>query len=99
MTQKKILIADDEPNIVVSLEYLLQREGFEVRVARDGLQAIAAIEQETPDLLLDALLRDLRGALHHRTLDRFPARAVAGRELHHAACAPPADNPQERRRP
>ncbi len=48
----KILIVDDEPNILLSLEYLMQREGFEVRVARDGLQAIAAIEQETPDLIL-----------------------------------------------
>ena len=40
----KILIVDDEPNILLSLEYLMQREGFDVRVARDGLQAIEAIE-------------------------------------------------------
>ena len=32
----KILVADDEPNIVISLEYLLKREGYTVRVARDG---------------------------------------------------------------
>ena len=40
-----ILIVDDEPNIVISLEYLMQREGFEVSVARDGVQAIDAIER------------------------------------------------------
>ena len=53
----KILIVDDEPNILISLEYLMQREGFEVSVARDGLQAIAAIEADPPDLvLLDVMM-------------------------------------------
>ena len=32
----KVLIADDEPNIVISLEYLMKRAGYEVLVARDG---------------------------------------------------------------
>ena len=53
----KILIADDEPNIVVSLEYLLQREGYEVTIARDGEAALAAIEAGRPDLvLLDVMM-------------------------------------------
>tara|TARA_R110001599_G_scaffold31515_4_gene104815 strand:+ start:690 stop:1067 length:378 start_codon:yes stop_codon:yes gene_type:complete len=53
----KILIVDDEPNILISLEYLMQREGFDVAVARDGLQAIAAIEADPPDLvLLDVMM-------------------------------------------
>lgn len=53
----KILIADDEPNILISLEYLMQREGFAVSVARDGLQAIAAIDSDPPDLvLLDVMM-------------------------------------------
>ena len=53
----KILIADDEPNIVVSLEYLLQREGYEVSVAVDGEAALAAIEAGRPDLvLLDVMM-------------------------------------------
>lgn len=52
-----ILIADDEPNIVVSLEYLLRREGYEVSVARDGDEALAAILRERPALvLLDAMM-------------------------------------------
>ena len=44
----KILIADDEPNIVISLEYLLQREGYAVVVARDGQEALEAIAREKP---------------------------------------------------
>jgi len=54
---EKILIADDEPNIVVSLEYLLQREGYEVHVVRDGEAALAAIARERPALvLLDVMM-------------------------------------------
>jgi two-component system alkaline phosphatase synthesis response regulator PhoP len=54
---KKILIADDEPNIVISLEYLMQREGYEVLVARDGEQALQLLREEKPDLvLLDAMM-------------------------------------------
>ena len=41
----KILIADDEPNILISLEYLMKREGYEVVVARDGDEALAAIRR------------------------------------------------------
>lgn len=55
--QKKILIADDEPNIVVSLEFLMKREGFEVVVATDGDAALEAVAAHTPDLiLLDVML-------------------------------------------
>lgn len=55
--QKKILIADDEPNIVVSLEFLMKREGFQVTVATDGEAALQAIEAHAPDLiLLDVML-------------------------------------------
>ncbi len=53
----KILVADDEPNIVISLEYLLKREGYTVRVARDGQEALDAIASELPDLvLLDVMM-------------------------------------------
>ncbi|MEN9383939.1 MAG: Transcriptional regulatory protein WalR [Pseudomonadota bacterium] len=47
-----ILIADDEPNILISLEFLMRREGYTVRVARDGQEALDAMETEKPDLLL-----------------------------------------------
>jgi DNA-binding response OmpR family regulator len=54
---KKILVADDEPNIVISLEYLLKREGYAVLVARDGQEALDAIARERPDLvLLDVMM-------------------------------------------
>lgn len=54
---KRILIADDEPNIVLSLEFLMKREGFEVQVAADGEAALQAIAAQVPDLiLLDIML-------------------------------------------
>lgn len=52
-----ILIADDEPNIVISLEFLMKREGYQVLVARDGQETIDAIVQHRPDLvLLDVMM-------------------------------------------
>jgi two-component system alkaline phosphatase synthesis response regulator PhoP len=52
-----ILIADDEPNILLSLEFLMQREGYRVLVARDGQQALDTILQQRPDLvLLDVMM-------------------------------------------
>lgn len=54
---KKILVADDEPNIVISLEYLFKREGYTVLVARDGQEALHSITREKPDLvLLDVMM-------------------------------------------
>lgn len=59
---KKVLIADDEPNIVISLEYLVKREGHEVIVARDGEEALARTRQEHPDLvLLDVMMPKMNG--------------------------------------
>ena len=53
----KIVIADDEPNILVSLEYLMKREGHEVVLARDGIEALDAIRREKPALvLLDVMM-------------------------------------------
>ncbi len=49
---KHILIVDDEPNIVLSLEFLMRRRGYEVSTASDGDEALAAIEKRKPDLLL-----------------------------------------------
>jgi len=54
---QSVLVVDDEPNIVMSLEFLMKKQGYAVRVARDGDEAIAAIEQNAPDLvLLDVML-------------------------------------------
>jgi DNA-binding response OmpR family regulator len=53
----KVLIVDDEPNIVLSLEFLMKQQGYETRVARDGEEALAEVERFRPDLvLLDVML-------------------------------------------
>jgi DNA-binding response OmpR family regulator len=53
----KILIADDEPNILISLEYLMKREGYAVHVARDGQEALDVMRRERPRLvLLDVMM-------------------------------------------
>lgn len=54
---KKVLIADDEQNIVISLEFLMKREGFEVAIANDGEEAVQRIRADQPDLvLLDVMM-------------------------------------------
>ncbi len=54
---RSILVVDDEPNILISLEYLMKREGYAVSVARDGEEAIAAILRDRPALvLLDVMM-------------------------------------------
>ena len=54
---KHVLIADDEPNIVISLEFLMKREGYRVSVARDGNAALDTIRRDRPDLvLLDVMM-------------------------------------------
>ena len=59
---KKVLIADDEPNIVTSLEFLMTRGGYEVQVARNGEEALALVESFRPDLvLLDVMMPQRSG--------------------------------------
>jgi len=48
----KILVVDDEPNIVLSLKFLLHREGYEVRTAASGEEALQALKENKPDLVL-----------------------------------------------
>lgn len=61
-TTKKVLIADDEQNIVISLEFLLSREGFQVFVAQDGEAALSTARAEKPDLvLLDVMMPKMNG--------------------------------------
>ena len=52
-----VLVVDDEPNIVLSFEFLLKQVGYDVRVARDGEQALASIAEHKPGLvLLDVMM-------------------------------------------
>ncbi len=57
---RKILIADDEPNIVTALEFLLQRSGYEVVVAPNGEDALKLIGAHRPDLVLLDVMMPLR---------------------------------------
>jgi DNA-binding response OmpR family regulator len=49
---KRILIADDEPNIVTSLEFLMEQAGYETKVATNGQEAIDLAASFRPDLVL-----------------------------------------------
>jgi DNA-binding response OmpR family regulator len=57
---RTILIVDDEPNIVTALEYLLQRRGYAVQIARNGEEALKLIESGPPDLVLLDVMMPLR---------------------------------------
>ena len=59
---RKVLIADDEPNIVASLEFLLRQQGYEVRVAGAGDDALRAVAEFGPELvLLDVMMPRMSG--------------------------------------
>lgn len=59
---KKILIVDDEPNIVMALEYTLKKNDFQVFIARDGEEAIAIAQDKTPDVVvLDIMMPKVDG--------------------------------------
>ena len=59
---KKILIVDDEPNIVMSLEYTFKKHKYDVFIARDGSEAIAILKAEVPDIiLLDIMMPKVDG--------------------------------------
>lgn len=49
---KKILIVDDEPNIVMTLEYTFKKNNFEVFIARDGLEALEILKNQLPDIII-----------------------------------------------
>ena len=54
---KKILIVDDEPNIVMSLEYTFKKNDFEVFIARDGIEALEIVKSNFPDvIILDVMM-------------------------------------------
>ncbi len=76
MKVPQILIVDDEPNIVMSLEFLMRKNGYIVGIARNGTEALAAIEQTPYDLiLLDVMMPDVDGYQVCRQLRQRPDRA------------------------
>lgn len=59
---KRVLIADDEANIVASLEFLMEQAGYEVKIAADGNEALALVASFAPDLvLLDVMMPGRNG--------------------------------------
>jgi len=65
----KILIVDDEPNIVMTLEYAFRKQGFEVFIARDGSEALEILNKEVPDvIMLDIMMPNVDG---YETLKRI----------------------------
>ena len=86
----KILVAEDEPNIVTSLEFLLRGAGYDVTIARNGSEALDLTEKLRPDLvLLDIMLplvdgfevcRRIRGnsATRHTRILMLTARGRRG---------------------
>ncbi len=59
---KKILVVDDDPYILMSLEFLMKKNGYEVMIARNGEEALDAVEKLHPDLvLLDIMMPDVDG--------------------------------------
>jgi two-component system alkaline phosphatase synthesis response regulator PhoP len=60
--QKKILIVDDDPDILDSITMILESQGYEVVTARDGIEALASLRAEKPDLMiLDLLMPKMDG--------------------------------------
>lgn len=59
---KRVLIVDDEPNILMSLDFLMKKNGFEVFVGRDGQEALDIINSEAIDLIvLDIMMPEVDG--------------------------------------
>jgi len=66
---KKILIVDDEPNIVMSLEYTFKKNNFEVFIARDGQEALDILKNALPDIIiLDVMMPNVDG---YNTLEQI----------------------------
>ena len=61
---KRILLVDDDPEIIDSLRYALSSKGYEILIARDGNQGLAVAEREDPDLvILDMMMPKRSGFL------------------------------------
>ncbi len=73
---RSVLLVDDEPNIAFSLEYLMKRDGYEVRTVADGEAALAAMHERKPDLVvLDVMMPKRDGYDVCQTMRRDPELA------------------------
>ena len=91
MSTPAILLVDDEPNIVMSLEFLMRKNGYQVGIARNGTEALAALADTPYSLvLLDVMMPDVDGYQVCRQLRQSPARA-ATKVIFLSAKSQPAD--------
>jgi DNA-binding response OmpR family regulator len=73
---KRVLIVEDEANILLSLVFVLEQEGYEVRSATTGRDGLAEMTRERPDLvILDLMLPDVSGYEVCQQARRDPALA------------------------
>lgn len=86
VANKKILLVDDDPEIIESVRYALETNGYDVVIARDGNQALALAERESPDLMiLDMMMPKRSGFLVLEQLRRqfelpLPVIMITGNE-------------------
>jgi len=79
---KRILLVDDDQEIVESMRLALQAKGYEIQVARDGNQGLALAERETPDLvILDMMMPKRSGFLVIEKLRRSSNDAVVKQKI------------------
>jgi DNA-binding response OmpR family regulator len=91
MSAPAILLVDDEPNIVMSLEFLMRKNGYQVGIARNGTEALAAIAAAPYNLvLLDVMMPDVDGYQVCRQLRQRPDCA-ATKVIFLSAKSQPAD--------
>lgn len=71
---KRVLIVDDEANIVISLEFLMEQAGYDIRVAKNGQEALEQVTEFQPDLvLLDVMMPKINGFEVCRRIREEPA--------------------------
>lgn len=76
-TRRKILIVDDDPEIVEALRYALKTKGYDIMIARDGNQGLAMAEKENPDLvILDMMMPKRSGFLVMEKLRKTEERPL-----------------------
>ncbi|WP_223649316.1 response regulator transcription factor [Hymenobacter psoromatis] len=91
MKTPHVLLVDDEPTIVMSLEFLMRKNGYQVGIARNGTEALAALDRTAYDLvLLDVMMPDVDGYQVCRQLRQRPDRA-ATKVIFLSAKSQPAD--------
>ncbi|MFT4061665.1 MAG: response regulator [Edaphocola sp.] len=70
---QKVLVVDDDPYILLSIEFLMRKSGYEVMVARNGIEAMEIINSNKPALvLLDIMMPDVDGYSICRTIKTTP---------------------------